>query len=143
MPRTPLQTCARPPSSSVGSAGPTPALSPRKKTSLSARTALYGSFFAVFLQYLTKSSHCSRNTTLRPRVSIPAGMAGVYDIETHLHYEAGRGVQYLSTMERAMGGRERFAAQSPTVILARAAPPSAGAARYTITPQLRSIVGLI
>ena len=58
-----------------------------------------------------------------------AGMAGVYDIETHLQYEAGRGVQYLSTMERAMGGRERFAAQSPAAILASAAPPSEDAAR--------------
>ena len=56
-------------------------------------------------------------------------MAGVYDIDTHYQYEAGRGVQYLSTMERAMGGREGFAAQSPTAILSRAAPQSVGAAR--------------
>jgi hypothetical protein len=49
-------------------------------------------------------------------------MAGVYDIAKHYEYEAGRGVQYLSTMERAMGGRAGFPAASPTAILARAAP---------------------
>ena len=48
-------------------------------------------------------------------------MAGVYDIAQHLKYEAGRGVRYLSTMERALGGKEEFASQSPSVILAQAA----------------------
>ncbi len=46
----------------------------------------------------------------------------MYDIAKHYEYEAGRGVQYLSTMERAMGGRAGFPAASPTAILARAAP---------------------
>lgn len=45
----------------------------------------------------------------------------MYDIAEHLKYEAGRGVRYLSTMERALGGEDRFPRQSPSVILARAA----------------------
>jgi prenylcysteine alpha-carboxyl methylesterase len=53
-------------------------------------------------------------------------MAGVYDIGKHYEYEAARGVQYLSTMERAMGGAARFASQSPAAILARAAARSSG-----------------
>jgi len=48
-------------------------------------------------------------------------MAGVYDIAQHLKYEAGRGVRYLSTMERALGGEKEFASQSPAIILAHAA----------------------
>ena len=48
-------------------------------------------------------------------------MAGVYDIARHLQYEAGRGVRYLSTMERALGGEAKFASQSPSIILAHAA----------------------
>ena len=54
-----------------------------------------------------------------------AGMAGVYDIAEHLQYEAGRGVRYLSTMERALGGEGQFPRQSPSVILSRAAGVSA------------------
>ena len=46
-----------------------------------------------------------------------AGIAGVYDIETHYQYEYGRGVAELSTMKRAMGGRRKFATQSPALIL--------------------------
>ncbi len=53
-------------------------------------------------------------------------MAGVYDIAQHLQYEAGRGVRYLSTMERALGGESQFASQSPSVILAHAAEAKAG-----------------
>ena len=44
----------------------------------------------------------------------------MYDIAQHLQYEAGRGVRYLSTMERALGGEAEFASQSPSVILAQA-----------------------
>ncbi len=43
----------------------------------------------------------------------------MYDIARHLQYEAGRGVRYLSTMERALGGEAEFASQSPSVILAQ------------------------
>ena len=46
-----------------------------------------------------------------------AGIAGVYDIETHYQYEYGRGVAELSTMKRAIGGRHKFQSQSPALIL--------------------------
>ena len=46
-----------------------------------------------------------------------AGMAGVYDIAKHYEYEKSRGVAYLSTMERAIGGQENFEAQSPFQLL--------------------------
>lgn len=55
---------------------------------------------------------------------VNAGMAGVYNIAKHYEYEAGRGVQYLSTMERAIGGLHSFASQSPAVVLASAAQSS-------------------
>ena len=51
----------------------------------------------------------------------------MYDIAQHLQYEAGRGVRYLSTMERALEGECRFASQSPSVILAHAAGAKSGA----------------
>ena len=35
----------------------------------------------------------------------------------HYAYEEGRGVAFLSTMARAMGGQKAFAGQSPAVIL--------------------------
>lgn len=53
----------------------------------------------------------------RQRVAEHAGIAGVYDIETHYQYEYGRGVAELSTMKRAMGGRHMFPTQSPALIL--------------------------
>lgn len=45
------------------------------------------------------------------------GMCGVYNIETHYEYEDKRGVAMLSTMGRAMGGREKFKEMSPFHIL--------------------------
>lgn len=48
---------------------------------------------------------------------VSAGIAGVYDIETHYQYEYGRGVAELSTMKRAMGGHHKFQSQSPALIL--------------------------
>ena len=45
------------------------------------------------------------------------GMAGVYDVGLHFEFETWRGVQNLSTMEAAMGGRPRFAALSPALQL--------------------------
>jgi pimeloyl-ACP methyl ester carboxylesterase len=48
------------------------------------------------------------------------GVTGVYDIAKHYAYEKDRGVHSLSTMLPAMGGFERFAANSPSVILAAA-----------------------
>ncbi|KAK9835853.1 hypothetical protein WJX74_009357 [Apatococcus lobatus] len=53
------------------------------------------------------------------------GMCGVYDIARHYAYEEGRGVASLSTMKRAVGGAAGFAAASPAVILAQAAPSQA------------------
>lgn len=44
-------------------------------------------------------------------------MAGVYDIGSHYAYEQGRGVAYLSTMARAIGGESAFVSQSPALIL--------------------------
>ena len=44
-------------------------------------------------------------------------MAGVYDIAKHYEYEKSRGVAYLSTMERAIGGQDNFEAQSPFQLL--------------------------
>jgi acetyl esterase/lipase len=45
------------------------------------------------------------------------GMCGVYNIETHYEYEDKRGVAMLSTMGRAMGGKEKFKEMSPYHIL--------------------------
>ena len=57
-------------------------------------------------------------TKLWSRIVISyAGMGGVYNIEKHYRYEEGRGVAFLSTMERAMGGFPGFASLSPAVIL--------------------------
>eukprot|EP00879_Flechtneria_rotunda_P014519 GHRR01015171.1.p1 GENE.GHRR01015171.1~~GHRR01015171.1.p1 ORF type:complete len:369 (+),score=164.80 GHRR01015171.1:3289-4395(+) len=47
-------------------------------------------------------------------------VTGVYDIAKHYAYEKERGVHELSTMKRAMGGFEGFAAMSPAVILGAA-----------------------
>jgi hypothetical protein len=47
-------------------------------------------------------------------------ITGVYDIAKHYSYEKERGVHELSTMKRAMGGFEGFAAMSPAVILGAA-----------------------
>jgi hypothetical protein len=53
-------------------------------------------------------------------------VCGVYDIAQHYVYEEGRGVHELSTMKRAMGGFEGFAAMSPAVILRQALHLAAG-----------------
>ena len=45
------------------------------------------------------------------------GMAGVYDIARHYEYEKGRGVAFLSTMERAIGGQDAFSSQSPAQLI--------------------------
>lgn len=37
----------------------------------------------------------------------------MYDIARHYEYEKGRGVAFLSTMERAIGGKSFFEDQSP------------------------------
>eukprot|EP00890_Picochlorum_soloecismus_P006591 jgi/Picsp_1/757/NSC_04246-R1_protein len=45
------------------------------------------------------------------------GMAGVYNIARHFEYERQRGVEHLSTMERAVGGKGNFFINSPSAIL--------------------------
>ena len=45
------------------------------------------------------------------------GMCGVYNIEAYYEYEDKRGLAMLSTMGRAMGGREKFKEMSPFHIL--------------------------
>ncbi len=71
-------------------------------------------------RYLLKIRHRATKFLLTREVAkhVPAlGMAGAYDIGMHYAYEEGRGVAYLSTMSRAMGGQEGFTGQSPAVIL--------------------------
>lgn len=66
-----------------------------------------------------------------------AGMCGVYDIARHYAYEEGRGVASLSTMKRAVGGANGFAAASPAVILSQATPHQAvGRQQATSTGKL-------
>ena len=46
------------------------------------------------------------------------GLAGVYHVGLHYAYETQRGVQSISTMEAAMGGKECFDEHSPSLQLA-------------------------
>lgn len=55
----------------------------------------------------------------QPRAFV--GLCGVYDIDTHYKYEDSRGVALVSTMARAMGGRQGFDRASP-LRLVRADP---------------------
>ncbi|KAJ7522276.1 hypothetical protein O6H91_18G004100 [Diphasiastrum complanatum] len=55
------------------------------------------------------------------------GMAGVYDIGIHYAYEAKRGVQHLSIMGRAMGGKSGFFSASPALLF--------GSLRLSTSPQ--------
>lgn len=43
-----------------------------------------------------------------------AGLSGVYDITDHYEHEKVRGVEYISTMHKAMDGVENFEYYSPT-----------------------------
>ena len=60
-----------------------------------------------------------RVDTRQPRAFV--GLCGVYDIDTHYKYEDSRGVALVSTMARAMGGRQGFDRASP-LRLVRADP---------------------
>jgi acetyl esterase/lipase len=64
------------------------------------------------LALLKRAKNASRKM---PRQFV--GMAGVYNIERHFEYERQRGVEHLSTMERAVGGKENFFINSPSAIL--------------------------
>ncbi|XP_061117161.1 uncharacterized protein si:dkey-193c22.1 isoform X1 [Conger conger] len=46
-----------------------------------------------------------------------AGLSGVYNIMDHYQHEIVRGVEYVSTMHKAMGGTENFNYYSPTTAL--------------------------
>jgi acetyl esterase/lipase len=68
---------------------------------------------------------------IRDDARMPAlfvGAAGMYDAAKHYHFERLRGVHELSTLKRAMGGAERFAAMSPAAILGAATATAAAAA---------------
>ncbi|XP_036385963.1 probable isoprenylcysteine alpha-carbonyl methylesterase ICMEL2 [Megalops cyprinoides] len=45
------------------------------------------------------------------------GLSGVYDILDHYQHEKMRGIEYVSTMHKAMGGVENFEFYSPTALL--------------------------
>lgn len=70
-----------------------------------------------------QAAHAAAAHADGPPPSMPArfvGVTGVYNIATHWAYERDRGVHTLSTMLPAVGGPQRFASQSPSVILAAA-----------------------
>jgi acetyl esterase/lipase len=83
-----------------------------------------------------------------PRMpSLFVGCAGMYDAAKHYDFERCRGVHELSTLKRAMGGAERFAAMSPSAILgaatARAAAVSAGAGEGRLQAQSPAALGAL
>ncbi|KAK9804327.1 hypothetical protein WJX72_007043 [[Myrmecia] bisecta] len=82
-----------------------------------------------------KSSSCYPDGRMPARF---LGMAAVYDIAKHYEFEDGRGVAELSTMKRALGGRQQFALQSPAVILSRALEKAHGSPPVTSTDALSS-----
>lgn len=67
------------------------------------------------------------------------GMCGVYDVARHYDYEDSRGVALLSTMGRAMGGKENFAACSPLALVKHmptaAERTRAQTARHALSPE--------
>ena len=76
---------------------------------------------------ISGSDRGERSDPRQPRRFV--GLCGVYDIAKHYAYEDGRGVALISTMARAMGGRERFDACSPTKAVER------GGANYSDAPE--------
>jgi acetyl esterase/lipase len=76
---------------------------------------------------------------IRDDARMPAlfvGAAGMYDAAKHFHFERLRGVHELSTLKRAMGGCERFAAMSPAAILGLAATTAARADRASSSSRV-------
>jgi len=67
--------------------------------------------------HLCAMSLLERSTTMKDMPDCFVGMAGVYDIEEHYEYERSRQVHHLSTMKRAIGGKDSFASNSPTIVL--------------------------
>lgn len=50
-------------------------------------------------------------------IDLVTGLSGVYNIMDHYKHEKMRGVEYVSTMHKAMGGLENFDYYSPTSLL--------------------------
>ena len=70
----------------------------------------------------------------------PLGLCGVYDVGRHYEYEDSRGVALLSTMGRAMGGREKFPQCSPVRVVRGNRGAVGGEYAYDVEdPQARSI----
>eukprot|EP00878_Enallax_costatus_P019497 GHUV01020570.1.p1 GENE.GHUV01020570.1~~GHUV01020570.1.p1 ORF type:complete len:468 (+),score=134.16 GHUV01020570.1:543-1946(+) len=67
---------------------------------------------------LTTLPHQKNGSPAMPKQFV--AVTGVYDIAKHYAYEKQRGVHELSTMKRAMGGFDGFAAMSPAIILGAA-----------------------
>lgn len=67
-----------------------------------------------------EQGHSTQQRTLPQMPRQFVAVTGVYDIAKHYVYEKQRGVHELSTMKRAMGGFDGFAAMSPAVILGAA-----------------------
>ena len=84
---------------------------------------------------ISGSDRGERSDPRQPRRFV--GLCGVYDIAKHYAYEDGRGVALISTMTRAMGGRERFDACSPTKTVER------GGANYSDAPPRSTVLSLI
>jgi alpha-beta hydrolase superfamily lysophospholipase len=59
-------------------------------------------------------------------------LAGAYNLERHWEYEERRGVHFLSTMERALGGWPAFAPRSPALVVAAAAARSSALAEHDV-----------
>ena len=76
-----------------------------------------------------------RVDTRQPRAFV--GLCGVYDIDTHYKYEDSRGVALVSTMARAMGGRQGFDRASP-LRLVRADPNAVAYDRNDQTARRRA-----
>ncbi|KPP75012.1 putative isoprenylcysteine alpha-carbonyl methylesterase ICME, partial [Scleropages formosus] len=47
------------------------------------------------------------------------GLSGVYDVVDHYQHEKIRGIEYVSTMHRAMGGMDKFDIYSPRTFLGK------------------------
>ncbi|EEH53145.1 uncharacterized protein MICPUCDRAFT_52052 [Micromonas pusilla CCMP1545] len=74
------------------------------------------------------------------RMEWPLGLCGVYDVGRHYEYEDSRGVALLSTMGRAMGGREKFPQCSPVRVVRGNRGAVGGEYAYDVEdPQARSI----
>ncbi|CAB9519349.1 Probable isoprenylcysteine alpha-carbonyl methylesterase [Seminavis robusta] len=62
--------------------------------------------------------HNNKNTNgVTMRIDSIVGISGPYDVEQHFQYEASKGLEQLSPMQPACGGRDQFRQHSPTLLL--------------------------